>query len=63
MPADSASAAACSQPLTPPIFIASGMPRSDAPAARLAVISLGPHQFSPIWIGTFDRARTRAYPG
>ena len=31
MPAASASADAFSQPLTPPIFIASGMPRSDAP--------------------------------
>ena len=60
MPAASARAAACIHPVTPPIFIASGMPRSDAPKLRHTAISLGPHQFSPIWIGVVDAALTRA---
>jgi len=52
--------AARSQPLTPPIFMASGMPRSVAPAARHFAISCVPHQFSPIWIGVRAFSRMRA---
>ena len=57
----SASAAARSQPLTPPIARV-GHRQSQAPAARLRPISCGPHQFSPIWIGTAHFARIVAWP-
>ena len=44
-------AAARSHPLTPPIRITSGIPKSDAPLASDCCMSRAPHQFSPIWIG------------
>lgn len=42
-----ASVAALSQPVTPPIFITSGMTKSDARASMACCMSNVPHQFSP----------------
>ena len=55
-------AAARCQPVTPPIFMASGMPKSEAPAATQTAISCGPHQFSPIWMRERVRVRIWAWP-
>ena len=61
-----AAASACpiarSHPVMPPIFMTSGMQRSHAPAARARAMSWPNHQFSPVWIGTGDFSRTRAWP-
>ena len=42
-----ARAAALNQPVTPPIFITSGITRSDACASMACSMSNVPHQFSP----------------
>lgn len=55
-------AAARCQPVTPPIFIASGMHRSTAPAASARCIEAGPHQFSPPCTGTARRRASSASP-
>ena len=51
-----ASAAARSQPVTPPIFMTSGMIKSDALASSACWRSTTPHQFSPHCIGCLDLA-------
>ena len=50
------------QPVTPPIFIRSGMAKSLAPAAIALAMSATNHQFSPVWIGAGDAARIAAWP-
>ncbi len=50
------------QPVTPPIFIRSGMAKSQAPSAKASAAPCGSHQFSPVWIGTGEAARTAAWP-
>ena len=55
-------AAARCHPVTPPIFIASGMTWSLAPAAIALASSCGPHQFSPAWIGVAAARATSAMP-
>jgi hypothetical protein len=50
------------QPVTPPIFIRSGMARSQAPASMAWAMSQVNHQFSPVWMGTGEARRTRAWP-
>ena len=51
-----------SQPVMPPIFMRSGIMRSQAPALRACSAARGNHQFSPVWMGTGLAARTRACP-
>ena len=55
-----ASAAALSHPVTPPIFITSGMTKSDACASMACCMSSVPHQFSPHWIGVRASRATNA---
>jgi len=57
-----ASVAALSQPLTPPIFITSGIRKSDACASMACSMSNVPHQFSPHWIGVRASRATSACP-
>jgi hypothetical protein len=57
--AASASAIAQSQPVMPPIFMMSGMARSEASASIACAMSARNQQFSPVWIGIGEAARAR----
>lgn len=61
IPFTCASVAALSQPATPPIFITSGITKSDACASMASCMSNVPHQFSPHWIGVRALRATSAY--
>jgi hypothetical protein len=62
MPRAWPSAAARIQPVTPPIFMTSGIMKSDAPASIACCMSSVPHQFSPHWIGVRASRAISAWP-